>query len=196
MKQPTKNHLAIKTAFQRKLFKPIMLTAVLTTLGMGSLSAAPFGSDEDIGFAGKIWNSLEQAKLAGSGRIVSTPYQGSHPHGAILDTMDSQIMVEGKKGSVIVKNNYGGEGVSKKAVADNPEKYLQAVTVMFKRPGYDADNKDWFWVKYAPDGSIMKNPKNMALAGRVAKGMPQGCIACHQAAPGGDMVFNHDKLSN
>ena len=172
-----------------------MLATVLITLSTGSLHAAPFGSAEDIGYAGKVWNALQQAQLAGSGRIVSTPYQGSHPHGAILNTIDSQITVEGQQGTVIVKNNYGGEGVSKQAVANNPDKYLMAVTVMFKRPGYDADNKDWFWVKYAADGSVMKNPMKMALAGRVAKGMPEGCIACHKAAPGDDMVFNHNRYA-
>jgi len=33
----------------------------------------------------------------------------------------------------------------------------------------------------------------MKLAGRVAKGAPTGCIACHKAAPGGDYIFNHDR---
>jgi len=61
--------------------------------------------------------------------------------------------------------------------------------------GYDPDDKDWFWVKYAPDGTVLTNPKGMKLAGRVAKGMDKGCIACHAGAPGGDMVFNHDKFS-
>ena len=27
------------------------------------------------------------------------------------------------------------------------------------------------------------------LAGKVAKGKPKGCIACHSAAPGGDFMF-------
>ncbi|MFK8033377.1 MAG: hypothetical protein AB8B94_04455 [Hyphomicrobiales bacterium] len=42
---------------------------------------------------------------------------------------------------------------------------------MFKREdGYDAENKNWFWVKYFPDASLDKNPKEMELAGRIAKG--------------------------
>jgi hypothetical protein len=65
---------------------------------------------------------------------------------------------------------------------------------MFKRKGYDGDNKDWFWVKFKPDGSLHKNPKGMQLAGKVAKGMPKGCIACHKAAPGGDYVYNFDRI--
>ncbi len=65
-----------------------------------------------------------------------------------------------------------------------------AVTVMFKREaGYDPENKDWFWVKYKPDGTLHINPKGMALAGRVAKGMDQGCIACHKAVAAKDYIF-------
>ena len=46
---------------------------------------------------------------------------------------------------------------------------------------------------YRADGTLDKNPKGMQLAGRVAKGAAKGCIACHTAAPGGDMVFNNDR---
>jgi hypothetical protein len=63
-------------------------------------------------------------------------------------------------------------------VANHPNQYLGAITVMYQRKeGYDPENNNWFWAKYKPDGSLDKNPKGMALAGRVAKGMPQGCIA-------------------
>ena len=174
-------------------------TSTPSTKGMDSssdmMSKAPFGTPADVAYADQLWNAMKEQNLAGSGRMMSTPYAGSHPHGAILDTLDGTLSVDGKRGAVIVKNNYGGEGVSKQTVANNPDKYLMAVTVMFKRPGYDADNKDWFWVKYAADGSVMKNPMKMALAGRVAKGMPEGCIACHKAAPGDDMVFNHNRYA-
>jgi hypothetical protein len=62
---------------------------------------------------------------------------------------------------------------------------------MFRREaGYDPDNNDWFWVKYTPDGGLHTNPKGMKLAGRVAKGMPQGCLACHGARKGTDYQFN------
>ena len=48
---------------------------------------------------------------------------------------------------------------------------------------------------HLPEGSLDQNPKGIPLAGRVAKGMDQGCIACHKAAPGGDYVFNHDRYA-
>jgi hypothetical protein len=170
------------------------LATVLATVA-GGAAAAPFGGADDVGFAGKLWQAMQSANLVGKDAIISTPYTGTHPHGAILDTIDAQVTVDGERNIVIIKRNYGGEGVGKANVANDPDKYLKAVTVMFKRAGYDTDNRDWFWVKYAPDGSVLKNPKGMSLAGRVAKGTPQGCIACHTGAPGGDMVFNHDRYA-
>jgi hypothetical protein len=172
-----------------------LIVGGLLCLGSASASvAAPFGGDDDTGYAGKLWSAMVEAGLVGEGAVTSAPYTGVHPHGAILDTLDAHATVAGERNIVIIKRNYGGEGVSKQAVANDPTKWLEAVTVMYKRPGYDADNRDWFWVKYAPDGSILKNPKGMSLAGRVAKGVTgAGCIACHTAAPGGDMVFNHDR---
>jgi len=157
--------------------------------------AAPFGGTADTGYAAKLWRSLKERHLVGDGAIMSAPYTGTHPHGAILDTIEARTQVGGDEGVVIIKRNYGGKDVNKANVANDPKKYLKAVTVMFKRAGYDSENKDWFWVKFAPDGSILKNPKGMALAGRVAKGMPKGCIACHKGAPGGDMVFNHNRYA-
>ena len=40
--------------------------------------------------------------------------------------------------------------------------------------------------------TVMKNPKNMYLAGRVAKGMSMRCISCHSNADGGDFHFIND----
>ncbi len=155
---------------------------------------APFGGEDSVAYAGKLWTAMSDAKLAGSDAIYSNPYKGQHPHGAVLDTIESKLKVSGHTGKIIVKRNYGGEGVSNAAVANNRAKYLKAVTVMYKREaGYDSDNRDWFWAKYLPDGTLDKNPTGMQLAGRVAKGKPKGCIACHKGAPGGDMLFLHDE---
>lgn len=177
----------------------VMLAAGLVTacesMTMQSVDGMPFGGPSSVKYAEQLWAAMKGARLVGSGSIQGTPYTGQHPHGAILDTVDTTITVGGHTGAVIVKRNYGGPGVSKSAVANNPDKYLAAVTVMFKREaGYDGDNQDWFWAKYNPDGSLDMNPKKMKLAGRVAKGASQGCIACHRAAPGGDYVFNSDRF--
>ena len=85
--------------------------------------------------------------------------------------------MRGKLHTIIVKRNYGGEGVSIANVANDPAKYLKAVTVMLKRPGYDPETGDWFWAKYNADGSIAKE-------GKVA-----GCIGCHTAAINNDWIF-------
>ncbi len=158
----------------------------------GGVSAADFGDEANVNYAKDLWNTMVDAGYAGADGMMSRPYTGQPPHGAILDTLSGKIAVQGKLHDIIVKRNYGGEGVSIANVANNPAKYLKAVTVMLKRPGYDPETRDWFWVKYKADGSIDKNPAGMQLAGKVAKGKPKGCIACHSAAPGGDMMFLHD----
>jgi Cytochrome P460 len=187
-----------------------MKTAVLLALTLLSLTTSPvhaqygygkppppYGGDDDVSSAKSLWGALAREQLVGNKVIHSTPYQGIHPHGAVLETLEAVVNVSGHKGVVIVKRNYGGSGASKGAVATNPEQYLQAITVMFKRErGYDADNKDWFWVQYTPSGEIFKDAQGRALAGRVAKdSRTEGCIACHRTAPGGDYVFNHDRYA-
>jgi hypothetical protein len=173
-----------------KKMKMVYFGALL--LAIGSVNAAPFGGEADVKYAKDLWTSMINESYAGKDSIMSQPYTGQHPHGAILDTIQGPINISGRLHHIIIKRNYGGPGVSKETVANDPEKYLKAITVMLKRPGYDADNKDWFWAKFLADGSLDKNPKGMMLAGMVAKGKPKGCIACHTAAPGGDMVFTSD----
>lgn len=171
--------------------------AVLVACATTASSQQPFGDQDSIRYAGKLWSALEAADLAGRDAMLSKPYQGQHPHGAVLDTIEGTLTVGGRTATVIVKRNYGGEGVSIDRVYNNPDQYLGAVTVMYKREsGYDPENKNWFWAKYLPDGTLDKNPAGMALAGRVAKGKPKGCIACHAGAPGGDYVFNHDRYAD
>jgi len=104
------------------------------------------------------------------------------------------VSVDNKPYHVIVKDNFGGKGATLKTVSKSPEKYLAAITVMIQREaGYDPDNNNWFWVKYKANGEVDKNPKGIALAGRVAKGMDTGCIACHAKAKDNDYFFTNDK---
>lgn len=140
---------------------------------------------EDLEYAKKLWDAMEQNRLVVDRAMIYVPYKGVHPHGEILDAMDGYLVVNNHDGRLIVKRNYGGEGVSKEIVANDPAKYLQAITVMYKREkGYDPENLDWFRVKYDPKGQVLKNPKGIPLAGRVAKGnKKEGCFACHAKAP-------------
>lgn len=152
----------------------------------------PFSGPDSVSYSQQLWSSLSAAKLVGDPASNPVPYKGVHPHGAVLTTKSSIVNVDGHSGKVFVKKNYGGEGVSVDTVKADPAKYLKAVTVMYKREtGYDADNQDWFWAKFKPNGELHVNDKGMQLAGRVAKGKPAGCIACHAAAPGGDYLFTN-----
>ena len=165
-----------------------LIVAAFVTVGMAA--QMPFSGKADVQYGKNMWTKMEAAGLN------STPanlYVGGPPHGQVREVIEG--MIDGKR--VIVKRNYYGKGITVNSVAKDRAKYLKSITIMAKREkGYDADNNDWFWAKYAPDGTIMKNPKGMALAGRVAKGKPVGCIACHASASGGDLVFAHNKEAN
>ncbi len=172
-----------------------ILTTGIVVLSIPLMAiAAPFGNDADLVDAKKVWEASVAAGFVGDNAIVTKPYTGAPPHGMILELMEKTVTIDGVTGPLVVKKNYGGNGLTANDVINDPNKYLKAVTIQFKREaGYDDENKNWFYGKYLPDGTLDVNPKGMKLAGRVAKGAPTGCIACHKAAPGGDYIFNHDR---
>ena len=173
----------------------LVLGAVLLAVSVPSTVAAqemapPFGDAENIAYAAQVWEQMEGYQ---HWKLTTPVYEGASPHGKFLRMFTSYITVDGVARPVVVKENFGGPEVTAQAATDNPQQWLKAVTIMLQRePGYDDDNDNWFWVKYAPDGSVMKNPKGMQLAGRVAKGMPAGCISCHLSAAGGDYLYFND----
>lgn len=159
-----------------------------------SSAAAPFGANDDVEYAAKLWHQMEALHLVGTGAFYSTPYRGASPHGDYLDTIDANLEMGEHRGRLLVQRNYMGSNLGKAMVANDPVRYLGAITVMYQREkGYDRVNRDWFWVKYGPTGEVMKDGGGAALAGRVAGGSREGCIACHVAAAGDDMVFNNDR---
>ena len=168
--------------------------AVATVLAAQMSVAQEFGTDADASYAASLWKVMEESRLAGDNALYGFPYEGLEPHGAMLETFYTEATVDGHTGTLIVKRNYGPAGVEADAVIADPAGHLGALTVMFQREaGYDADNMDWFWVKYLPDGSLDKNPKGMQLAGRVAKGADVGCIACHSGED--DYIFTTDAIT-
>ncbi len=179
--------------------KRILSVALLAGMGASmavSQGMPPFGSDEDAAYAASLWQAMTAINLAGDNQIHVAPYEGTDPHGMMLETFFTAVTIDGYTGDLIVKRNYGPVGVSAEEVMSNPEDHLGAVTVMFRREeGYDPDNQDWFWAKFLPDGTLDKNPKGMALAGMIAKGADVGCIACHSGAGGDDYVFTADNTA-
>lgn len=172
----------------------ILPRIVTSQEGMAGM-AMPFGGKEEVKFAKDAWKAMgDYSKWPIKSRV--TP--GKTPHGAFIRMYYSMVSVDGKPYHVIVKDNFMGkdaEGneLNPRAITRSGKKHLAAVTVMVQREaGYDSDNNDWFWVKYNPDGSIAQNDKKMSLAGRVAKGMDMGCIACHKGAKDNDYLFFND----
>ncbi|MEE9454077.1 MAG: cytochrome P460 family protein [Paracoccaceae bacterium] len=181
----------------KNLISGIALAGALTMSSGAIAQDMMFGSDDDAAYAALLWDVMNTSNLAGDNAIRAYPYEGIAPHGMMLETFYAKGTVNGHTGDLVVKRNYGPEGVTEDQVLNEPGKHLGAITVMFRREaGYDADNHDWFWAKFLPDGTLDKNPKGMMLAGRVAKGADAGCIACHSGAPGDDMLFTTDHLND
>lgn len=176
----------------------MIISAAVASIALGASVAKaqdmPFGSEDDAAYAQLLWDVMDAERLVGADMLRAKPYEGTDPHGMMLETFYTTATIEGHEGDLIVKRNFGPAGVTEDQVLNDPANHLAAVTVMFRRQaGYDLENKDWFWVKYLPDGSLDQTPNGMAMAGQVAKGMDTGCIACHQGA-GDDMVFTSDYL--
>lgn len=179
---------------KKTLVASCLTVAMAATSALAQDNKPPFGTPQDIAYAEALWDLMVGARLAGPGMIRALPYEGSEPHGLMLETFYTTATIDGHTGDLVVKRNFGPEGVELDEVLRNPDGHLGAYTIMFRREaGYDPENLDWFWARYNPDGSVASNPKGMALAGQVAKGADQGCIACHQGAEG-DMVFTSDHL--
>lgn len=147
---------------------------------------AGFGTIGEVEFAEAIWVALETNGLVGADATYGPFTEGQEPHGFVLDTVVSEIPVRGTIAAVVLKRNYGPEGTTVDEVAVDPITFLEAITVMYNRPGFNSDTGDWFWVKYLPDGTLDLAGET-AMAGNVA-----GCIDCHGGAPGGDWVFFGD----
>jgi hypothetical protein len=177
-----------------------VIAALALSVAAGAPALAqepPFGDAEDTAYAALLWEVMEANRLVGANALQSFPYEGIDPHGMLLETFYTKATVEGHTGTLVVKRNYGPAGVTVDEVVANPAGHLGAVTVMFRREaGFDAENQDWFWVKYLPDGTLDKNPAGRELAGRVGKGADAGCIACHVGAGGDDYIFTTDAALN
>ena len=140
--------------------------------------------------------------MVGEASLTATTYQGGTGlHTNTLITLQGMVTVGSVRGMAVVKKNFvGADGadVSEEQVFADPGKYLRVQTVMYQRePGYDAENQDWFYAVYAPNGNVVVNPMGMNMAGRFAAGLPDdvpfGCIACHAVnGVGGHDATNMD----
>ncbi len=98
---------------------------------------------------------------------------GQSPHGLYHRIFVNRALMEAlpvngntaPDGTIVVKENY------------TSSKELASITVMAKADGYDKENNDWFWAKYAPNGDIQ------------AQGSPKGCILCHEGMKNNDYII-------
>ncbi len=171
----------------------LVTCAALLAAGTAMAQDAPFGGQEDQDYAARLWAVMAEMHLAGDNSINTVPYEGVEPHGFVLETLYSKATIDGHTGDLIVKRNYGPEGVSVEEVDAARGDHLGAVTIMYRREdGFDPDTNNWFYVKFLPDGTLDKNPDGLPLAGLVGKGGEAGCIPCHAAA--GDYLYTTDAL--
>lgn len=120
----------------------------------------------------------------------SYPFVGNRPHGSIQESIATEAIIDGHKGRLIVKQNYGGEGklTPEDVYKAGENEYLEAVTIMFQREsGYDPSHNDWFWAAYKPDSSII------VYEGQRLVGRSQLCIGCHAALGGKDREILNGK---
>ncbi|MEF2552278.1 cytochrome P460 family protein [Aurantimonas sp. A2-1-M11] len=153
---------------------------------MASAAAAQdFGKQGDKDYAGQLWQIMQERNLAGEDAVQAFPYPGTDPHGMMLETFYTDATVDGHTGTLVIKRNYGPEGVTVDQVLGSPGDHLGAVTIMFRRANdYASDSGNWFWAKYLPDGTLDQTAEGTSIAG-----LAQGCISCHATAEGEDYLF-------
>lgn len=182
----------------RSIAGVILITLVISCSG---LMHSPAGTADDVEYAQRLWSVLEQEHMVGKQATALKPFIGAaRPHGWVLEIDSGTVRVGNHSGFVVVKKNYRGSHIRVVDVERDRAKYLDSISVMYKRePGYDPENRDWFWVQYQPGGQLVvmrKMGMNIAMAGRVMKGATpdknRGCIYCHSSAGGGDYIFYPD----
>jgi len=174
---------------QTKRTKLLITTMTLLLVAAGCRQEEPESeqgmmANEDVEHAQQLWSQIKNYESWTVPEGFDGWQDGTSPHGSVLryyvnNAAEQDLM---SNGAVIVKENY----------SEQSEDALQSVTVMEKRQGYDPETKNWFYVKYSPDGKVMENPQGAKLAGLVGKGAEAGCVPCHKTAGGDDYVFMND----
>ena len=161
-------------------------SVIVAGLSLSAIAADPeksSGTAVDDAYAAKLWAYMLENKLIGDGRVRSFPFVGSRPHGSIQELTVTEATIDGQKGRLLIKHNYGAEEelTPKKVYAADHDEYSEPLAIMFQREeGYDATNNNWFWAEYKADGSVF-NYQGANLSGRAPL-----CLGCHTALGGDD----------
>jgi hypothetical protein len=133
-----------------------------------------------------IWAHLEEQDYRANWSLwpgTEPFYKGNQPHGMLLTTYVNDVAsraISGgaslmPNGAIIVKENY------------MPNRQLAAITVMYKRDGYNGEHHDWFFTKFLPSGEMDRmemNGVSMPMEGRLP-----GCQNCHIAKRDNDYLY-------
>jgi hypothetical protein len=148
----------------------MMLVVLLMAAGLSLAASAQQAPDP-----GRLWTHITKSSPYTQwdhwpGHVGMQP--GKSPHGELHRVFVNQQALSSSApaasyGSIVVKENY------------DAEKQLTALTVMFKVKDFNPKHGDWFWTKFAPDGTVL------------AEGKPGPCISCHSAAADNDFIFLH-----
>ena len=156
----------------------MFILPVLVILGVVLVLAACAGSEETAlpeTTSGSVLAYLEEVDYQNNDEWKLFPgstekYPGTDPHGMLLTTYVNPAAFEAiedgattPSGSIIIKENY------------SPEGNFGAITVMYKKSGYNPDHNDWYWLKQLADGTVEK------------EGQVMGCQDCHVDAK--DYIF-------
>ncbi len=108
----------------------------------------------------------------------TTPFRaGKAPHGELQNVYVNDIAMQAinagtlpmPDGSIIVKDNF------------NKDKQRMAITIMYKRAGYNPEGGDYFWLRLGPDMKPM-------VEGKLA-----ACERCHIPAKSTDYLLLYPK---
>lgn len=170
------------------MWKTGVVAATLLTLGVAITQAGPAATAPDAVAApdttgAAMWQHLQDEDYRDNWALypgTTELYEGTEPHGMLLTTYVNEIARRALSGgaarmpdgAVLVKENY------------MPNRQLAAITVMYKRAGYNGEHNDWFFSKHLPGGELDRAPNGMALEGRVP-----GCQACHSSMREHDYLF-------
>lgn len=171
--------------------KRVQMTGIAACLAVLSYAAFSIaaepekssGTAVDDAYAAKLWDYMLENNLIGEDRIRSFPFVGSRPHGSIQEFIATEATIDGQKGRLLVKHNYGAEEelTPKKVYAADQYDNAEPLAIMFQREdGYDPDNNNWFWAEYNADGSVY-NYQGDNLSGRAPL-----CLGCHTPLGGKD----------
>lgn len=148
------------------------LAALLTAAP--SCADAPEEPDRELydeAIAGNAYKGWSQFPGAPSGLIMSRTHNGDYVRSYMNDVAVAAIADfsgEFPAGTVLVKEQY----------ADAEGKVLNGHTLMWKRPGYDAEHGDWYWIAFNGEGETT-----------VHNGMAPYCFNCHASAAADDWVY-------